>query len=235
MDSILPHIRQHYEERGVPILYDPDQDSTDFTKSLNYLRSNASRIVPTPITEPVPEVENEHHPSLDVLILGGLGGRVDQAFSQIHHLYAMAQSNSTTNSWSMGNLYLISEESISFMLRQGPNTIDTPGVNRPNCARPANSTPYLPYSDTSNNDHDPYVGWETHYLEENIGIVPISGPAHITTHGFEWDVTNWRSEIGGQISTSNHIRADRVQVDSDQPVLFTMELAARFKVGGKSR
>lgn len=215
----------------MPTLYDPDQDSTDFTKSLNYLRNNASRIVSTPIAEPTPEVENggeEHHHNLDVLILGGLGGRVDQAFSQIHHLYAMTQSNPTTDLRSMGNLYLISEESISFMLRQGLNTIYTPAVNRPNCTKLASSL-------SSNNDHGPYVGRETHYLEENIGIIPISGPAHITTHGFEWDVTNWRTEMGGQISTSNHIRADRVQVDSDQPVLFTMELAARFKAGGKSR
>jgi thiamine pyrophosphokinase len=218
----------------VPTLYDPDQDSTDFTKSLNYLRNNASRIVSASIAEPTSEVENEgeeHHHNLDVLILGGLGGRVDQAFSQIHHLCAMTPSNSTTNPRPMGNLYLISEESISFMLRPGLNTIYTPGVNRPNCTKLASS----PYSDTSNNDHGPYVGCETHYLEENIGIIPISGPAHITTHGFEWDVTDWRTEMGGQISTSNHIRADRVQVDSDQPVLFTMELAARFKAGGKSR
>jgi len=214
LDSILPHVRQHYEERGVPILYDPDQDSTDFTKCLNYLRSNASRIVPATVAEPVPKAENGgggRHRGLDVLILGGLGGRVDQAFSQIHHLYTTA----TDVSWSMGDLYLISEESISFVLHQGPNTIYTPGVNRPNC------TTKLDMSSL--------------YLEENIGIIPISGPAHITTHGLEWDVTNWRTEMGGQISTSNHIRADIVQVYSDRPVLFTMELAARFKVGVKQR
>jgi thiamine pyrophosphokinase len=192
----------------VPILYDPDQDTTDFTKCLNYLRSNASRIVPATVAEPVPKAENGgggRHRGLDVLILGGLGGRVDQAFSQIHHLYTTA----TDVSWSMGDLYLISEESISFVLHQGPNTIYTPGVNRPNC------TTKLDMSSL--------------YLEENIGIIPISGPAHITTHGLEWDVTNWRTEMGGQISTSNHIRADIVQVYSDRPVLFTMELAARFK------
>jgi len=216
----------------VPILYDPNQDSTDFTKCLNYLRSNASRIVPATVAEPAPKAENGgggRHSGLDVLILGGLGGRVDQAFSQIHHLYTTA----TDVSWSMGDLYLISEESISFVLRQGPNTIYT-GVNRPNCTKlDMSSTLHSPHSD--NSDSHPFVGAETLYLEENIGIIPISGPAHITTHGLEWDVTNWRTEMGGQISTSNHIRADKVQVYSDRPVLFTMELAARFKVGVKQR
>ena len=68
-----------------------------------------------------------------------------------------------------------------------------------------------------------------YFFEENIGIIPLSSPAVITTHGFEWDVENWHTEIGGQISTSNHIRADKVEVETSVPVLFTLELAERLK------
>ncbi|KAF4551993.1 thiamine pyrophosphokinase-like protein [Elsinoe fawcettii] len=60
-------------------------------------------------------------------------------------------------------------------------------------------------------------------ITENAGILPIFGPAHITLQGFEWDVTDWPTELGGQISTSNHIKAEQVSVETDCDVLFTIE------------
>ncbi|KAJ9191196.1 hypothetical protein DTO021D3_9145 [Paecilomyces variotii] len=187
-------------------------------KCLKYLRANASRILhssaentssskgSTSEIESQSQAQAQSHPRLDVLILGGLGGRVDQAFSQVHHLYAMARHED-----SPGELYLVSEESISFILRTGRNVIQTPGARR---------------AKGSSKDTDPDG---IYYLEENIGILPISGPAVISTTGFEWDVSEWRTEMGGQISTSNHIRADVVTVETNERVLFTAELAGRFK------
>lgn len=182
------------------VVEDPDQYSTDFTKCLKYIRGRAEDIIAS-----LPRKTAEHDSRLDILILGGLGGRVDQAFSQIHHLYLMTRDYSSNQS--AGNLYLVSEESLTFILQPGRNTIRTPGTNRPS------------------HDHD----GNGYLLEENIGIIPISGPAKITTKGFQWDVEDWPTEIGGQLSTSNHIRADVVEVQSDVPVLFTAELAERFK------
>ncbi|KAA8646959.1 hypothetical protein EYZ11_013344 [Aspergillus tanneri] len=204
LDSIHPEIRTHYDNLGVPVIEDPDQYSTDFTKCLTYLHSHAHEIVA--------KKSGSRRPSqqpLNIIILGGLGGRVDQAFSQIHHLYMMTQQQQQESSSALvGHLYLVSEESITFILRSGKNIIRTPGTNRPGST---------------------VVGTESHFLEENVGIIPLSGPASITTAGFEWDVADWSTEIGGQISTSNHIRADVVEVASRTPVLFTLELASRFK------
>jgi thiamine pyrophosphokinase len=140
--------------------------------------------------------------------MGGLGGRVDQAFSQIHHLYMMTRE--VAGESAAGDLYLISEESITFILQSGRHTIRTPRTKRPGVSPEQAEEEY-------------------YFLEENVGIIPLSGPARITTRGFEWDVENWLTEIGGQISTSNHIRADEVTVDTGVPVLFTLELAQRFK------
>lgn len=163
--------------------------------------------------------------TLEILILGGLGGRVDQAFSQIHHLYLMTQTqrqlHQTTQSGQTaagGDLYLVSEESITFILQTGRNVIYTPGTRRPDIPRASSTTAQAKEEE------------EEHFLfEENIGIIPLSAPASITTQGFEWDVSNWHTEIGGQISTSNHIRAEKVEVSTSVPVLFTLELAARLK------
>ncbi|GMG06456.1 unnamed protein product [Aspergillus oryzae var. brunneus] len=234
-DSITPDTRTHYANLGVRIIHDEDQYSTDFTKCLNYLRAHVREFLSSSTSssqsssehsvstseEVKKGEEEEEERELDVLILGGLGGRVDQAFSQIHHLYSMTQSygsssSSTTSSRGdltsnpgkarkIGNLYLISEESITFILRPGLNTIRTPGTNRPGLS----TGEYL--------------------LEENVGIIPLLGPARITTSGFQWDVVAWRTEIGGQLSTSNHIRSEVVTVESVMPVLFTLELAGRLK------
>ena len=206
MDSITPAVRQHYAQLDVPIIEVVDDYSTDFTKTLLYL--SEWYFDHTTATDK----DND----IDVLIMGGLGGRVDQAFSQIHHLAVMQnkrfpqQPGTNDDSSLRMNLYLISEESITFILNPGENIIHTPGTNRPGVT-----------SSTST----------CCYLEENVGIIPFLGPTSITTHGFEWDVADWRTQIGGQISTSNHIRADVVRVQSPEPVLFTLELATRLKRG----
>lgn len=272
LDSIQPHVRKHYEDRGVPVVHDPDQDSTDFTKCLKYLRAHAAEIV-IKCRPPAQggdmslkegqqqqgQQQQRKRARLDVLILGGLGGRVDQAFSQIHHLYAMTQNQQQgeedgepsqeeedeDNSRKQNDLYLISEESISFVLQPGKNTIYTPGTNRPGVEVPpptAGGSPPPPPpphqalpEEESTTPANKICAYDDYYLEENVGIIPLCGPSEITLRGFEWDVTNWRTEIGGQISTSNHIRADVVQVETNRPVLFTVELASRFKVGGRAR
>lgn len=60
-------------------------------------------------------------------------------------------------------------------------------------------------------------------ITRNVGILPLYGKASITLKGFEWDVENWPTEMGGQLSTSNHIFADQVCVSTDIHVLFTVE------------
>ena len=57
----------------------------------------------------------------------------------------------------------------------------------------------------------------------DTGIIPVGRPSVITTSGFEWDVTGWPTEFGGQVSTSNHIVSDSVVVETSERVLFTLE------------
>ncbi|KAL4927258.1 thiamine diphosphokinase [Aspergillus undulatus] len=213
LDSIRPEIRNHYANLGVNIVQDDDQYSTDFTKSLRYIREHEKDV----ISSSTSQRSQEQTQAPSILILGGLGGRVDQAFSQIHHLYMVNQTQEHGSE--KGNLYLISEESITFILSEGNNTIHVPRTNRP--PDPSQTKPQP--SQQQEKERNEYL------LEENIGIIPLSGPARITTSGFQWDVSNWETQIGGQISTSNHIRAETVSVQTNIPVLFTVELAGRLK------
>lgn len=128
---------------------------------------------------------------VDIVVLGGMGGRVDQGMSIIHHLF-MAVSDPELL---IGNMYLLSEMNLSFVLEKGHNLISGLAPNQNN------------------------------KFQENIGIIPIRGPATISTKGLEWDVKDWNTAFGGQISTSNHIKADVVEIETSDQVLVTIELA----------
>ena len=62
---------------------------------------------------------------------------------------------------------------------------------------------------------------------ENAGIIPLAGPATMTTKGFEWDLNGDELRFGKFISTSNHIQQDSVDVETSEPVIFTLELDLR--------
>lgn len=131
-------------------------------------------------------------PFLDVAVFGSLGGRADQAFSQLHQLYLIASTKFPSGS---GDVYLLTPESVIFVLEIGLNRIRTPvGIT---------------------------------FFTENVGIIPIARPSVITTRGLEWDVTDWPTAFGTQMSTSNHIKADIVEVETTERVLFTLEFAEK--------
>lgn len=153
-----------------------EQDSTDFTKALRWLKRHGTRKVDDRI---------------DVLALGGMGGRVDQGFSTIHHLFKAVDDPELLD----GAIYLLSEQSLSFVLEKGRNRI-----------------------------HGLALGPDEAF-QESVGIIPIRGPVVISTKGLEWDVKDWRTQIGEQISTSNHIKAEVVEIEASDRVLFTIELA----------
>lgn len=152
-----------------------EQDSTDFTKALRWLRK---------------QYATKSRGRLDVVVLGGMGGRVDHGFSTIHHLFMVAKDTELLD----GDIYLLSEQNLSFVLDKGRNVIH--GL-----------TPV-----------------REGIFQKHIGIIPVKGPVIISTDGLEWDVKDWRTEIGGQLSTSNHIKADVVEIEASDHVLLTIEL-----------
>ncbi|KAI9733805.1 MAG: hypothetical protein M1818_007072 [Claussenomyces sp. TS43310] len=96
--------------------------------------------------------------------------------------------------YSDGKVYLLSTEAITFVLKVGTHRIRVRGPEEPSI------------------------------LGKNVGIIPMKQPCHITTSGLTWDVTDWKTEFGGQISTSNYVREDYVTVATDGDVLFTIDI-----------
>jgi len=152
-------------------------------------------------------VQSEARSYQDVLVLGSLAGRVDQGIGLLHEVFREGRRVDGGSGLRL-RLWVFSESSCSFVLRRGRTRIGTAeeGVgNGPDGGKAVRSGLFTP----------------------NVGILPIYGPATITTHGLEWDVRDWKTEMGGQVSTSNHVvdLAKGVEVETDHEVLFTIELA----------
>jgi thiamine pyrophosphokinase len=113
LDSVHPGVREAYEKCGTDIIYDPDQNSTDLTKSLRYIRW----LVDEGATDAIDVGAPDGKRALDIVTVGGLSGRVDQAFSLIHHLYLAAQDQTLLR----GEFFLVGSDSVSFLLKQGMN------------------------------------------------------------------------------------------------------------------
>jgi len=102
LDSLEDDVRHYFESSPcqAQVIHDPDQYSTDFGKAVKYLRAG-------------------HPGPVDIVVLGGLGGRVDQGLSQLHHLYLFQREPG----YRQGRVYLVSEESITFLLKSGHHRI----------------------------------------------------------------------------------------------------------------
>ena len=158
------------------MIHQPDQDSTDFGKAVTYVRERYAAPV-------------------DIVAVGGLGGRVDQGLSQLHHLYLFQQHPR----YQEGRMYFFSGESLTFLLKSGHHHIQV----------------------REDGQEDVFAKW--------VGILPMKEPSRITTKGLEWDVTDWATEFGGRVSTSNHVLPETkvVEVYTTKDVLFTIALKAR--------
>ncbi|KAF9186670.1 hypothetical protein BGZ50_002382 [Haplosporangium sp. Z 11] len=62
----------------------------------------------------------------------------------------------------------------------------------------------------------------------SCGVIPVgSSEATLTLTGLKWDVENWKTSFGGQISTSNVLIGSKVIVQTDAPVVWTTELMSK--------
>jgi len=97
LDSIRPDVRQFYSSLGVEVVdLAEDQDSTDLMKALRWL-TGAGHVLPA---------------TTQVIILGGLGGRLDHTMGNLNALY---QYGGVVP----GGISLVSEHSAAILLQPG--------------------------------------------------------------------------------------------------------------------
>jgi thiamine pyrophosphokinase len=102
LDSITPAVRAFYEKNPRCEVHQiDDQNSTDFTKALRYLR----------------DFENQSATPVPVVVLGGVSGRLDQTLSTLYALTDMSLSNL--------DITVVDEGNIVMMLAPGRHRIQT--------------------------------------------------------------------------------------------------------------
>lgn len=152
-DSLRKDVRDYYKRQHVLIEHSADQESTDFMKC-------------------VAAVKAHFFESFDLLVIGGLGGRVDQSFHSLHHLYLSYKDAQQC-------VYLYSSENVSFLLPPGHNSIETPTrlLGKTCGIIPLGGTAHI----TTGGLEWDVMDWETgfgsrvstsnHILEENVSVV----------------------------------------------------------------
>ncbi|KAJ4390820.1 thiamine pyrophosphokinase [Gnomoniopsis smithogilvyi] len=184
LDSLTATTREYFTTRSqtTQIVHDSDQYSTDFGKAVNHIHSSTASRGKGP---------------MDIVAMGGLGGRVDQGLSQLHHLYLFQ----TSPTYAHGRMFLVSGESLTFLLKTGRHRIHV-------------------------REKDAAGKVLRDVFDKYVGIIPIKEPSVISTKGLEWDVEDWKTELGGMLSTSNHVLPETtvVEVETTKDVLFTIAL-----------
>lgn len=182
LDSLTATTREYFTTHSAQIIHDSDQYSTDFGKAVNHIRSSTA---------------SGAHGPMDIVAMGGLGGRVDQGLSQLHHLHLFQ----TDPRYAQGRMFLVSGQSVTFLLKTGRHRIHV-------------------------REKDAAGTLLADVFDKYVGIVPMKEPSVISTKGLEWDVQDWKTEIGGMVSTSNHVLPETVvvEVETTKDVLFTIAL-----------
>ena len=149
----------------------------------------------------------------NVIVFGGLGGRVDQGIGLLSEFAREDEKNG-------GQLrfWLVSERSVSWILNSKPDAAENQRSRHV-----IKLSPPRPKGVSEADGQQPL-------FSPNVGILPIFGRSCIGTRGLEWDVEDWETEMGGQVSTSNHVVSNDgvIEVSTTRPVLFTVEMADRL-------
>ncbi|KAB5590992.1 Thiamine pyrophosphokinase [Ceratobasidium theobromae] len=193
LDSIRPEVQSWYEDHGVVAERDRDQDSTDLMKSLAW----------------VDDIEKETGSKLDVVILGGLSGRLD------HTVHTMSLLHQLRNS--RPRIFVVSGESVGWVLNQAC----TPNRVRFWC------TLLTDFSTCLKGHH--LLELDLRLVGPTCGLLPVGITSTIlTTTGLKWNLANTESSFDGLVSTSNSILAStpslgQVEITTSEPIWWCAE------------
>ncbi|CAO1632886.1 unnamed protein product [Parajaminaea phylloscopi] len=225
LDSLSARARNWYSQRGVAVAHRPSQYATDLQKSIQWVEDWETG-----------QGASNPGAGLELVIFGGLSGRLDQTAHTLHVLWKLAPTLAATGGYEDPSLdaedetrkrggnvkkrqrsYVVGDGSLVFLL--------PPGQHRVNHPTPplGEACGILPFG-----------------TEGNLGgDDSLTAGAKVSTRGLEWDVTpETPQSLGGYLSTSNHVFGDKslskvesspkslvVDIATDKPIYWSVELA----------
>ncbi|PFH53059.1 hypothetical protein AMATHDRAFT_138303 [Amanita thiersii Skay4041] len=99
LDSLRDDVRKYYVAKGVCLVRDHDQDSTDLMKCVSSLQ----------------ELERREGCEYELLLLGGLSGRLDQTIHTLSYLHKLRKQRK--------KVFVVTDDSVGWVLDSGEHTI----------------------------------------------------------------------------------------------------------------
>ncbi|TNY20294.1 putative KEX1 protein [Rhodotorula diobovata] len=182
LDSLREDARRYYEAKGVRVEHDPDEYSTDLGKNVSRL----CLLEASSSSDPSGPAHQQQH---QLVIVGGLSGRLDQTVHTLHALTLLVEKEGRERVWAVGR------ESAAVVLPKGK--------------------------------HHLKVDLAT--FGKTCGVLPLgASQAYVTTTGLEWDLGPtaymYPTSLATAVSTSNHLVDEDVTLETDAPVVWTMEV-----------
>ncbi|KAG6816296.1 hypothetical protein H0H87_007179 [Tephrocybe sp. NHM501043] len=100
LDSLRDDVRLFYTSLGVPIVHDEDQDSTDLMKCVGAIE----------------EKEISESTKYDIVILGGLAGRLDQTIHTLSYLHKLRKTRV--------RVFAVTDDNVGWVLDEGEHVIE---------------------------------------------------------------------------------------------------------------
>ncbi|CED84536.1 thiamin pyrophosphokinase [Phaffia rhodozyma] len=110
LDSLRSDVRSWYEQAGVRVVEDPDQYSTDLMKCISSIQAHEKAI----------------SANLDIILFGGLTGRLDQTIHTLHYLHKLRTERD--------KVWVVSDDEVAWCLDAGEHEIPIDhGILGPTC------------------------------------------------------------------------------------------------------
>ncbi|KAJ4478168.1 thiamine pyrophosphokinase [Lentinula aciculospora] len=101
LDSLRSDVHEYYASQGVPVEKDEDQDSTDLMKCMSTIAEKEKS-----------EGTNQY----EIVILGGLAGRLDQTIHTLSYLYKLRKVRD--------RVYAVTDDNVCWVLDSGEHIIE---------------------------------------------------------------------------------------------------------------
>ncbi|KAF5390636.1 hypothetical protein D9757_002752 [Collybiopsis confluens] len=110
LDSLRSDVREYYTSKGVQVIKDDDQDSTDLMKCVVAVTEKEEKERECGCTHKSPDHQ------YDIIVLGGLAGRLDQTIHLLSFLHKLRKTRK--------KVYAVTDDNIGWVLDSGEHCIE---------------------------------------------------------------------------------------------------------------
>lgn len=219
LDSLREDVRAYYEQKGVAVEQDPDEYSTDLGKNVARLTAIETGSIPPPHNPKSPtQTIRPTGQQFQIVLIGGLSGRLDQTIHTLHAMTLLAEKEKRDRVWAIG------KESAALLLTKVTTSAHMSSCFLPGCDLCGSQSPARLGGQGS---HELHV--DLALFGQTCGILPVGvSEAHVTTKGLAWNLGPndymYPTSLSSAVSTSNHLIQEEVKIETDVPVVWTMEV-----------